>query len=125
MGTLTPRTALTRVGSTGLAGFTLVNGTPTIITWTPPNDGNPHVVLIFGEVRVITALTGGNVGINFGYPDGSAVPQATVYGGGGAAGFHALSNVTFAVQPGQVVTIVQSAAATAGSAVVWLEVWAS
>ena len=47
------------VATTGVNGFALQNGTPTILTWTPPNDGQVHRVLLIAQENVTVAETGG------------------------------------------------------------------
>jgi hypothetical protein len=116
---------LQQVASTGVAGFALQNATPTILTWTAPNDGQMHRVLVLGEVKVTGAQTGGAVSLTFTYPDGSASPVASVNAGGSGAGYHGLANNVFLVAPGTTVTLAQTSAQTAGAATLWAELWAA
>jgi hypothetical protein len=116
--------ALGLVATTGAAGYTLVNGTGNILSWTAPNDGQPHRVLLFGELIVTTLEAGGTIQVAFTPPTGGA-QTATLLAGGLAAGYRGLNNVTFMVAPGTTVTIQQSAALTSGAAVMFLEVWAA
>lgn len=116
---------LANVASTGTAGYTLVNGTGNILTWTAPNDGQMHRVLILGEIKVISAQTGGAIVCTFTYPDASASPSASINTGGAGTGYHGLNNPTFLVAPGTTVTLQQSTAQTAGAAVGWFEIWAA
>lgn len=110
------------VASTGVTGYTLVNGTGTILTWTAPNDGALHrVVLITGQ-HVTVAETGGQISLNTTLPDGTAV-NPTVFAGGsgtGGSGFTTSRNI----QANSTVTLTQSSALTVGAAVLWAEIWA-
>lgn len=118
---------LTKVAATPLAGYTYVNGTGTIISWTAPNDGQMHRVVLIGQIRSITVpQTGGAISMSLEYPDGSGNPSPSVNAGGnGTGGFHGFSNTVFLVQPGSTIALQQSSAQTAGSTVLWAELWAS
>lgn len=112
-----------QMASTGAAGYTLVNATGNILTYTTPNDGQMHRVMVVGEVKVTSAQTGGAIGLTFTYPDGSTSPTASINAGGSGAGYHGLSNVTFDVAPNTTVTLQQTSAQSAGAAVSWFELW--
>lgn len=111
------------LATSGPVGFTLQNGTPTILSWTAPNDGNLHRVFFIGSVDVSSAATGGAVTANVVPPGGGspAVPQ--ILAGGQAAGNHVGTNAAI-VGPGQTVTV-QQTALTGGAAVAWIEIWGS
>lgn len=116
--------ALTLQNSTQLAGFTLQNATPNIISWSVPNDGQVHRFAVYGQVRVTSAETGGAIQVAYTYPDGSAVTDSLDAGG------HAATHQTFSVRlimcaPGTAVTVQQSSALSAGAAVAWAEIWGS
>jgi hypothetical protein len=107
------------------AGFPLANGTPTIISWTAPNDGDLHRVTAFSSVVIGTLEVGGAVVLNFTPPGGSAV-QYTLSSGGQAAGFDFSGGTrNFTVKPGTVVSIAQTSALTSGAATIWAELWGS
>jgi hypothetical protein len=118
---------LAPVATTGTSGtgYTLVNGTGNIITWTAPSDSKMHRVVLVSQIRVISAQTGGAVTLTFTYPDGTAAPSPNIYAGALGSGYHGPSQTTFAVQAGTAVTLAQSTAQTAGSATLWAEFWAS
>ena len=118
---------LQKVASTGTAGYTYINGTGPILSWTAPNDGQMHRVLLIGQIRSITVpQTGGAIVMSMEYPDGSGAPSPSVNAGGnGTGGFHAFSNSVFLIQPGSTITLQQSTAQTTGSTVLWAELWAS
>lgn len=116
---------LQSVATTGTAGYTLVNGTGNIISYTTPNDGAMHRIAIFGQVKVTSAQTGGALVCTFTYPDASGTPSASINAGGAGSGYHGLNNPTFLVAPNTTVTLAQSTAQTGGAAVAWLEIWAA
>lgn len=111
------------LATTGPAGFVLQNGTPTILSWTAPNDGNLHRVFFIGSINVTSAATGGAVTANVTPPGGGspAVPQ--ILAGGQAAGNHVGLNAAI-VEAGSTVTVQQSAL-TVGAATTWVEIWGS
>lgn len=105
--------------NSGLTGFALEDATPTILTWTAPNDGNQHHVYVDTNLDVTSAETGGIVQIQFTLPNGTSA-QAQQHAGGLAAGFaHAL--IGYLVEPGTTVSLVQGSALTAGAATLWAE----
>jgi hypothetical protein len=118
--------ALGLLASTGPAGFSLVNGTPSIVSWTAPSDGQLHRVMIFANMDVTSGpgITGGNVSCSFTLPDGTTASLATITGGQGFAGFNfSMFQPNMMVRAGTTVTVSQSSALTAGAAVVWAELW--
>jgi hypothetical protein len=130
MGSTNPNpfgSSFTLVGTTGVAGFNLVNATPNIFTWTSPNDGNMHRILVFSSMNVTVAQTGGAINLSFTDP-GSTFRSRLMYNGGLGVGYLTQSGNTpqaFTVAPGSVNTLLQGSAQTAGAAVLWAEVWAS
>jgi hypothetical protein len=107
----------------GLGGVALINGTPTLVSWTAPSDGQQHRAFIVVSMNVTTLEVGG--GINWTYTDPAGVTQAAinVIGGGQAVGGHKGSDAAI-VGPGTAVTM-QQTALTGGAATVWCEIWAS
>lgn len=110
--------------TTGSSGFALQNGTPTILSWTAPADGQPHRVVLVTENIVTVAETGGQCSVNFTPPSGAA-QSAVVYGGALGVGYRGPNNTGFTVAPGTTVTFTQSTALTAGAATVFAELWGS
>ena len=49
------------VATTGVNGFMLQNATPNILSWTAPNDGNMHRLIVFATLHVTSSETGGKV----------------------------------------------------------------
>lgn len=118
---------LGKLAATPLAGFALQNGTPTIISWTAPNDGKLHRFLLSATQHVTSAQTGGGVNVTYTAPDGSA-GTLFPFGAGngvGVSGPLAASQGPVEVEAGSTVTVVQGGALTAGAATVWAELWGS
>lgn len=118
-----PAAALALVASTGIAGFTLVNGTPNIISWTAPNDGAMHQAQISITVDVTVAATGGAINVAATDPASGAL-SLTPVGGGQGVGGHA-GQASLLVAPGTTVQISQGVALTAGAAKCFAQIWGS
>ena len=116
------------VQTTGVGGFALQNGTPTILSWTAPNDGNEHRFLFYGARTVTVAETGGAMVFTYTPPGGGAAIATTVAGGTSGVGTGGLGNVaciTGVAAANTVVSLAQSSALTAGACQVNAEIWAS
>lgn len=106
---------------TALAGVALTAGTPTLLSWAVPNDGNLHFFTIGGSVITTVATTGGAIQATFttgGVAKTLALFTATKavgvdYGGDGAA---ILLPAAITCDPGTTVSIVQSTGLTGGAA---------
>jgi hypothetical protein len=109
---------------TAVAGFALQNATPTLLTWTAPNDGAMHLVTVYGSVRVSVAQTGGAIGITATDPGGNALTPA-LDTGGHATGQFSFTARTLLVQAGSTVTVAQTSAMTAGTALAWAAIVAA
>jgi hypothetical protein len=121
---ITP-SGLTKVADTGAAGFALQNGTPTILTWTAPNDGQSHVVVIGMLLDVATSETGGEIAVNLLLPNGHNNAVAT-YAAGLTAGLHSNpATFVYCVPPGTVLSVEQYTALTAGAGIVYAQIWAA
>jgi hypothetical protein len=118
--------ALVLQAATAAAGYTLVNGTGNIITWTTPNDGNLHRVTIFAVITTSSTETGGAITLLFTSPSGGA-GSVGLYASGlsGPATRASGAPAVLVVGPNTTVTVEQSAALTGGAAVVWAEIWGS
>jgi hypothetical protein len=115
---------LSKVTATPLAGYTLVNGTGTVsgMTWTSPNDGQMHMILVTANIDVTSNETGGAIGVSLTSPNGvTHVPG--VYAAGLSAGF-AYFTMAYFVEPNTTVTLQQTTALTAGAATLWAAIWA-
>lgn len=111
--------------ATPVAGFALVNGTPNIIGWTAPNDGQQHRFTVFTIMDITAAETGGTVNVNFTMPNGVAAGYTILTGGAGAGQNFNQTTQTFICKAGTAVTVVQATALTAGAATMWAEIWGS
>jgi hypothetical protein len=101
---------------TPAAGFALQNGTPTILSWTAPHDGQLHWVICVAELDVTSAETGGQVNVE------TSVNNAEVMPGGQGSGyqwFNQNAGKGIIVHPGDTVSVVQQTALTAGAATVF------
>lgn len=108
---------------TTLAGFSLQDATPTILSWTAPNDGKPHPVLIFATLHVTSSTTGGEVDLDFTTPDGTSTAQEIFSGTQSSGVPWANTEVTVMCEPGSTVSIKQSTAVTLGAAAFWGQIW--
>jgi hypothetical protein len=119
--------ALQLQAATPVAGVALVNGTPTILSWTAPNDGKLHRFELFGGESVSVTQVGGLINTTFTAPDGSA-QTIGLFGPSLAVGYWLISNYyqgISLIQPGSTVSIVQATAQTSGTAKVYCEIWGS
>lgn len=112
-----------RAGS-GPGGTALANGTPTFASWTAPNDGQVHRVVLFSDLIVTSTETGGLVNATYTDPGGTARTQA-VYAAALAAGYNRYGQGTFLIAPNSTFSLVQGSALTAGAAVMHYELWAA
>lgn len=108
--------------ATALAGYTVVNSTGNIITWTAPNDGAMHVAVVPNLLRITSNQTGGQIQLHTNAPDGTA-NVIQFFAGGGTAGLSRQGNLVTLVQPGTAVTLSQDTAMSAGAAVLWAQIW--
>ena len=120
--------ALAPLAATAVTGYTLVNGTGTIITWTAPSDGALHRVLLFAVLRVTSTETGGACQLALTLPDGTggtkslfaaALTANTYYPSSASCPSQVL------IEAGTAVSVTQSSALTGGAAVVYAELWGS
>ena len=111
--------------ATPVAGVALVNGTPTILTWSVPNDGQDHRFAHFGSASISSASTGGQVVCSYTAPD-SANTTHTVFPATQAQSVVTVqNNFSVVVKAGSTVTVAQSTALTGGAETVWAEIWGS
>ena len=115
--------------STPAAGFALQNGTPVIITWTAPNDGKLHPVLVVAALDVTVAETGGAVGVTVAAGAGLGVTNPIFAGGKGIGNYQGadsgVPDTNLVLGPGQTVTVAQTSALTLGAATVFAQIIAS
>jgi hypothetical protein len=117
---------LTLQATTGTSGYALVNGTGTIISWTAPNDGNLHRVLIFALLYVLTTETGGQITLSLTSPAAAGyTPGIFASNLAGAGNYLPSAGTATLIQAGTTFAIRQNVALTAGSATLYAEIWAS
>ena len=117
--------ALTLQAATPVAGVALVNGTPNILTWTPPNDGKLHRFTVFAVVTATVTMVGGDTDVGFTAPDGTVCGHSLI-GGGATVGFDGnLSPNTWLCEANTSVLVLQGSALTGGAAKIWAEIWGS
>lgn len=117
--------ALTRLAATAAAGYTLVNGTGTVISWTAPNDGLLHRVIIFATIDVTVTEVGGRIAVGYTMPDGVAGYTYNLSAGSQGVGYDysLFTPAPLIVKANTTVTISQSTALTSGAAKLWAEIW--
>lgn len=106
--------------ATAVAGYTLVNGTGNIVTWTPPSDSALHMFNVIAVLHVTSAETGGSIQITWSTPDGTSTTTSVF--AGGQTGVQSFSQQKLC-QAGTAVTVAQNTALTAGAAVAWVQLW--
>jgi hypothetical protein len=116
--------ALNRETATAAGGFALVNGTPNVITWTAPNDGQPHLFQLTAVMHVTVAETGGEIDLAFTAPDGTVVSGVVVFASALTPGISA-AFFSRLCQPGTIVTVSQATALTLGAARLDAVIWGS
>lgn len=115
---------LAMVADTGGGGFALQNGTPTILSWTAPNDGNLHSVILTASIIVTSAETGGAVGAKLTLSNGtSGGEQIEPPNLGPGLYVNRMANV--AVPAGATYALYQSSSLTAGAATLYAQIWAA
>jgi hypothetical protein len=110
------------VASTGTGGYSLANGTGTILAWTAPSDGALHYVTVAAGLDVSASETGGAVTVSYPLPGGATAGAQPLLAGGASAGALTAASAGI-VASGGTVTVSQSSALTAGAATLWAQVW--
>jgi hypothetical protein len=116
--------SLAKQAATPATGFALINGTPTIISYTTPNDGNIHTAIVSIAKIVTSTETGGQINIT--YTIGGQAQNLVLLGGANAPGVFFTANAiryVMMVDPNTTVSIVQAVALTAGASVVYVELF--
>jgi hypothetical protein len=112
--------------TTGINGFALQNGTPNILSWTAPNDGLMHRVLVIGMLEVTSSETGGSIDVSCTSPDGTNRAFTSLFGANSGLSSSFVPEVLpFFVKAGTTITVFQNSALTAGASTLWLEIWGS
>lgn len=113
------------LATTGINGFALQNGTPTILSWTAPNDGQLHRVQIANSRSVGSTETGGAVGITYTDPGGTTTTISVSTGGSPGGGTFSYPTPYIVIGAGTTISVVQTSALTSGAATWWVEIWGS
>ena len=115
---------LAKVADLGEDGYTLVDGTGTILSWTAPNDGNVHYAAVSARLAVSSAETGGGVGIETANDSlGDLTSPTAVIAGGQGVGTNGRAFAPCPIGPGATITVYQSSALTAGAAVLYAAIF--
>jgi hypothetical protein len=120
-------TGLSLGASTGADGWTLTDSgsyPAEIISWTAPNDGALHRVLVAGILQVTSADTGAEISADWTLPNGDANSNWSLYVTSEPTGIKQLLS-WFYVQANTTFTVNQQAALTGGTATAWIELWTS
>lgn len=118
--------ALALQAATATAGYTLVNSTGTVITWTTPNDGLLHRFIVNSVLSVTSPETGGNILVNYTLPGTGGAASHTLYGGGLGSGDAIGANAFLIMcKANTAVSVSQSVALSGGAATLWAEIWGS
>lgn len=108
---------------TPVAGFALQNGTPTILTWTAPNDGQLHNVTVPASLAVTVNETGGAVQVQF--TVNGTLTSWQLFNGGAVIGTYVADTFRgVTVDPNTTVTVFQNGALTVGTAKVFAAIYA-
>jgi hypothetical protein len=119
----------TRQFTTGLTPYTFTTGGGNIsgLTWTAPNDGFMHRVVIFAYEIVTTTTVGGALNCTYTDPGNNLRSGQTLIAGNITAPANkglAAGGTSFLVYPDTAFTVTQ-AAMSSGAATGWVEGWAS
>lgn len=111
-----------QVADSGAAGVALIATAPqTFFTWTAPNDGALHTLFVVTDLLPGASLTGGNVALEIG---GTAL-SPNVYSPSALGVAHHIAVNAIPVQPGAVITMVQTTNVTGGNGVLYFKAWAN
>ena len=108
-----------------LENYAQPDSSPTLLSWTAPNDGKNHGFYVTGTQHVASNLTGGAIAASFTDPQGGT---GTIYliGNSNTAGTYAFADGAFGgaiIGPGTSVQLNQYEAVTAGSGTVSASIW--
>lgn len=115
--------------STGVTGFPLQNATPTILSWTTPNDGAMHRAIVRGFTYISVATTGGQISLNYTPPSAAGAQSNVILTGTHGTGYVPNgatgpdTEISVLLAPNTTISVVQSSAMTAGTATFYGELW--
>lgn len=107
------QSGLAVVARTPAAGIALVNGTPNLLTWTTPNDGQIHTFMVSGGSNTTVAATGGAIQIQ--WTTFGVVQITQIDAGGHGVGIFQIFLSPRMADPNTQVVISQQTALTAGA----------
>lgn len=110
------------LASTPPAGFALQNATPTVLSWTAPNDGANHYVQVVAQKDTTSGETGGAINLSLTTPDGTSGANEQIFAGGQGAGLHQAQGCGV-VKAGTTFSVVQSTSLTAGASTMWVTIF--
>jgi hypothetical protein len=112
--------------TSGVGGYALQDTEPVaILTWTAPDDGELHQVMLGGALEVTEAQAGGQILLEYTLPDGATVNNQVDAGSHASTGLFYWVLCILPVQAGSTVTLWQTESMTAGTATAWVYFWAS
>jgi hypothetical protein len=117
------------LASTGASGYTMVNGTGAIITWTAPNDGAMHGVTVAGVLVISSTETGGELAAEGTDPSGAAFTRQVMAASQAASsqpiGLNQAVPSLWLIKANTTFTLQQFTALTGGASVLYAELWGS
>jgi trimeric autotransporter adhesin len=118
-------TGLSQVATTGLTGVALVNGTGNLsgMTWTAPNDGNLHRVLLLATTVASGSPSGGIIQASYTDPSNTARASQGAFATQ-ASGYNYPSQFVWMIYPNTTFLLKQTSPLTAGSATLYGDIWA-
>ena len=116
---------IVKQAATAAAGYTLINGTGTVISWTAPSDGALHRFIIYATLYVTSAETGGEIEFTYTAPNGTNVTLELFSPNQGAGNVPPDNASLFVMEAGGTVSVNQTGGLSAGAATLWAEIWGS
>lgn len=102
---------------TPAAGFALQNATPTILSWTAPNDGKLHMFTVQAMLLVTVTEVGGACFLT--WTSGGQAFNSNLISGANTPSSTNITAVSGQADPGTTVTLHQTGALTSGAAAVF------
>ncbi len=113
------------VASTGTSGYSLTDGTGTILSWAVPDDGLLHRAAVAGVQVVTSGETDGAVALSSTAPGGATLSVPVFSPNESPGTYVPLSGGAVIVKSGSTVTLSQTSALASGASVVYAELWGS
>lgn len=116
---------LLKVADAGNSGVALINGTQTFCSYTTPNDGRLHPVIVMFDLVVGSTQTGGATGVTFTDAGGNVRTNFQILGGAQATGLHVWGFNNFLAAANTSFAVVQTSAQTGGASTAFVQVFAA